>query len=172
MKFAYTRNTVAADFLTVGYRISCRVGVPAGGLHVLLIDPLNSYLELEDAYISRINNPGEIVAHYGNAALRKDNILFIILARREDGDTPKGTGSFLKPVPKQTFLTVPSFEIRGTVETEANAGPREILVQTAGRFIPLYKATAATSLSPKNVFSGKLILVNKEKVEAFCIAED
>jgi len=172
MKFAYTRNMISADFLTNDYRISCRIAVPAGGLHALLMDPLNSYLELEDAYISRVNNPGEIVAHYQAAAMRKENILYIILARREDGAPPRGAGSYLKSVEKTAFLTVPSFEIRGKVETEPKAAPRDILVQVAGRFVPVYDATAAVAGNPEITFGGKVLLVNKERVETLCIAEE
>ncbi len=169
MKFAYTRTTITADFFTVDYRISCRVAVPAGGLHALLMDPLNSYLELEEAYISRTNTPGEIIAHYEMAAVRKENILFILLPRREDGAAPKGAGVFLKLVPKNTFLTVPSFEIRGQVETEAKASPREILVQATGRFIPVFDATAYFAHSPEINFTGPVFLVNKERIEALCV---
>ena len=170
MQFTYTRNTISADFFSNAFRISCRVGVPAGGLHSLLIDPLNSYLELEDAYVSRINTPGAIIAHFELAAIRKENVLFIIFSRREDGDPPKGTGSFLRPVSRPAFLTIPSFELRGMVETEAKASPREILVQTTGRFLPLYDANATVALYPSIAFGGKLILINKERVEALFMA--
>lgn len=169
MSFAYSRNTISGEFFTNGYRISCRLSVPVGGLNALLIDTLNSYLELEDAYISRINTPGEIVAHYQLAAIRKENILFIILSRREDGDPPKGTGGFLRPVTRKAFLTIPSFEVRGDVETDPKASPREILVQSVGRFIAIYKATATVALFPKIKFDGTLVLVNKERVETYCI---
>jgi len=171
MKFAYTKNAIAADFFTIGYRISCRIVIPVGGLNALLIDPLNSYLELEEAYISRINTPGEIVVHYDSAAIRKDNILFILLARREDGDPPKSGGAFLRPAVKNAFLTIPSFEIRGQIETDPKASPRDILVQSIGRFVPFYEATATVALFPSITFGGKLILINKEHVEAFCITE-
>jgi len=171
MTFAYTRKTISADFFSNSFRISCSIRVPVGGLHALLIDPLNSYLELENAYVSRINTPGEIVANHELAAIRKENVLFILFARREDGDPPKGAGSFLKPLPRPAFLTIPSFELRGLVETEAKASPREILVQTSGRYLPLYGATATVAIKPAITFGGSLILVNKEHVESLCMAE-
>lgn len=173
MNLGYSgRNSISADFCTQSYRISCRISVPAGGgLHSLLIDPLNSYLELEDAYISRITAPGEIIAHYQLAAIRKENILIIILNRREDGDPPKTSGVFLRPVIRTAFMTIPSFEIRGQIETEPKAGPREILVQAVGRFLPAYDATATVALFPKITFGGKLLLINKEKIEALCIED-
>jgi len=170
MKSTYTRNSIPADFFSGGHRVSCQVAVPVGGLSALLIDPLNSYLELEDAYISRINSPGEIVAHYSLAAIRKENILFLILARREDGD-PTGVSTLFRPAARRAFLTVRSFELRGTVETETHASPRDIMIQSVGRFIPLYEATATAALFPDTTFDGSLFLVNKDQVEAFCIDE-
>jgi hypothetical protein len=172
MKFAYSGNPISADFYTDGYRISCQVPTPAGGgLHALLMDPLNSYLEVEDAYISRITDPGEIVAHYNLAAMRKENILFIILTRREDGALPRSSGSYLESSERAAFLTVPSFEIRGTIETDVKTAPRDILLQVAGRFVPVFEATAALGATPEIGFGGKLILVNKERIEAFCVSE-
>jgi hypothetical protein len=172
MKFAYSGNPVAADFYTNGYRISCQVPTPAGGgLHALLMDPLNSYVEVEDAYISRITDPGEIIAHYDLAAMRKENILFIILSRREDGALPRSAGSYLESSERSVFLTVPAFEIRGTIETDVKTAPRDILLQIAGRFVPVHDAKAGLATAPDTGFAGKLILVNKEQIEAFCVSE-
>lgn len=172
MKFAYSGNPIPADFYTNGYRISCQVPTPAGGgLHALLMDPLNSYLEVQDAYISRLTAPGEIVAHYSLAAMRKENILFIILNRREDGALPRSSGSYLESSERTVFLTVPSIEIRGIIETDVKTAPRDILLQVAGRFVPVFEATAVLAGSPETGFGGKLILVNKERIEAFCVTE-
>ena len=168
MSFALGRNTVAGEFFTAGTRISCRISVPVGGLNALLVDPLHSYLELEDAYVSRINTPGEIVAHFDLAAVRKDNILFILLPRREEGALPKGGAGFLRSVFKEAFLTIPSFEIRGQVETDPNASPRDFLIQSIGRFVAVHDATVTVALFPDISFGGKLVLVNKEQIEAFC----
>lgn len=169
MAFTFSRNLISGEFFTMGSRISCRIDVPVGGLNSLLVDPLTSYLEIEDAYISRINTPGEIVAHYEMAAIRKDNILFILLPRIEEGSIPKGAGGFVRPVSKETLMVIPSFEIKGTVEIEPNASPRDLLIQSIGRFMPLLDATATVSLFPKISFGGKLILVNKERIETLCI---
>jgi hypothetical protein len=170
MQFTY-RNTITADFYTEDYRISCKVNVPAGGLHALLIDPLNSYIEMEDAYVSRINTPGIIVEHFDSGAIRKDNILFIILLRREDGAPQKTGSAYLKSMERDIFLTLPSYEIRGRVDSEPSASPREILVHTTGRFLALYDATASVAIFADITFTGKLILVNKEQVEALCIVD-
>ena len=169
MSFSYSRNLVSGEFFTMGSRISCRIAVPVGGLNSILVDPLHSYLELEDAYISRINTPGEIVAHHQVAAIRKDNVLFILLPRIEEGSVPKGAGGFVRPVTKETFLEIPSFEIRGNVEIEPNASPRDLLVQSIGRFMPVLDATATVALFPQISFGGKLVLVNKERIETLCL---
>lgn len=168
MTFALGRNTIPGEFFTAGSRISCRISVPPAGLSALLVDPLHSYLELEDAYVSRVNTPGEIVAHFDLAAVRKDNILFILLPRREEGTLPKGGSGFVRSVLKDAFLTMPSFEIRGQVETDPNASPWEFLIQSIGRFVPVHDATVTVALFPDISFGGKLVLVNREQIESFC----
>jgi hypothetical protein len=169
MSYTFSRNVIAGEFFTVGSRISCRLAVPVGGLNALLMDPLHSYLELEDAYVSRINTPGEIVGHYEVAAIRKENVLFILLPRVEEGTLPKSGSGFIRPILKDAFVLIPSFEIQGKVETDPNTSPRDLLIQSMGRFIPIHDATATVALFPRISFGGKLVLVNKERVETLCI---
>jgi hypothetical protein len=169
MAYSFSRNLLSGEFFTLGTRISCQFSVPVGGLNALLVDPLHSHLELEDAYISRINTPGEIVAHYESAAIRKDNIIFILMNRVEEGSVPKGSGGFVRPVFKEAFVVIPSFEITGQVEMEPNASPRDVLVQSIGRFMPIMDATARVTQYPKIEFGGKLLLINKDRIETLCI---
>jgi hypothetical protein len=84
-EIAFTRGMLTADFFTHSYRISGRIGVGASGIYGILGDKTSVYMELEDAYVSRINDPAKIVAHYALSALRKERISFIVLNRREEG---------------------------------------------------------------------------------------
>ena len=71
------------DFFTRGYRISGHVSTRFDSVGDMLNDRLTSYLEIEDVYISRISSPGNIVATYAHAQLRKSNLLFAIVPGRE-----------------------------------------------------------------------------------------
>ena len=80
-----TRTLVNLDIFTDAYRVTGRTSVGAGGIYAELANPNSKYLEIQDAYVSRINEPGDLIASYQIAAFRKDNINFIVLQDRRDG---------------------------------------------------------------------------------------
>jgi hypothetical protein len=57
------------------------------------------------------------------------------------------------------------------IETDVKTAPREILLQIAGRFVPVFEGSAALAEAPDTSFGGKLLLVNKERIESFCVSE-
>ncbi len=107
---------IHTDMFTDAYRVTGRVLVGAGGIHAELANPNSSFLELQDAYISRIHQPGEIVAQYKVAAFSKSNINFIVLQDRREGipvGTQHGRSIYTRGRAVKSFLTAPSFEISG-----------------------------------------------------------
>ncbi len=167
-------HVVNLDLFTDSYRVTGRAVVGAGGIHSTLADPNSDFLEMEDAYISRIIKPGEIVASYDIVAFRKDNINFIVLQDRRDGipvGTQHGRSVFVRGRAYPTFLTVPSFEIKGEIHHDGQLSPRAVLVSSMGRFQPVFVATASASLYPDISYSGDLILVHKERIGIFCLQE-
>ncbi len=169
-EIAFTRGILTADFFTHSYRISGRVGIGASGIYGILGDTTTEYMELEDAYVSRINDPAKIVAHYALSALRKNRISFIVLNRREEGiSVVRATARYTQTKSYPIFITVPFFEIRGKIEVPGKLDSlQNVLVQTTGRFFPIFEATASASLFPDVGFSGEAIVVNKDTVEIFC----
>jgi len=160
------------DMFTDAYRVTGRVMVGAGGIHAELANPNSNFLELQDAYISRIHQPGEIVAHYKVAAFSKGNINFIVLQDRREGipvGTQHGRSIYTRGRPMNVFLTVPSFEISGEIMHDGKIAPREILVQSVGRYQLVFSAKALASLYPDISYSGDLILVQKERIGIFSL---
>ncbi len=143
-----------------------------GGIHAELNNPNSAFLELNEAYISRIHQPGEIVAHHPAAVFRKENINFIVLQDRRDG-IPVGTqharSIFTRGRPFHIFLTVPSFEIHGHMIHEGSGvpAPNTALVQSTGQFQLVFEANAAASLFSNISYSGDLILVYKKRIGIF-----
>ena len=167
-----SRHLINLDLFTDAYRVTGSAMVGTSGLHGELGNPNTSFLKLEDAYISRIHQPGEIVASYKTGAFRKDNINFIILQNRRDGipmSTQHARSIYSRGRPANVFLTVPSFEIQGEIQYSGKMEPREILVQTLGNFQPIFEAKASASIYPDISYSGDLILVHKERIGIFCL---
>jgi hypothetical protein len=169
----FGRHFVNLDLFTDAYRVSGRARLPTtGGLVAELSNPNTDYLEVEDAYISRIHEPGKIVASFDHSAFRKDNIDFIVLQDRRDG-VPVGTAHsqsvFTRGRSIRAFLTMPSFEVEGEIMYEGKPEPSAILVQSAGRFQSVFSAKASAALFPEIFYAGDLILVHKERIGIFCL---
>ncbi len=171
-KFGSRQQLIDLDLFTDAYRVTGFSYVGVGGIHAELGNPNTDFLELKDAYISRIHQPGEIVVSYKVAAFRKDNINFIVLKDRRDGipvGTQHGRSIFTRGRPVPAFVTVPSFEIQGEIIHDGAVAPREILVQSIGRFQLIFSAKASASLYPDISYSGDLILVHKKRIGVFCL---
>lgn len=168
----FGRNLVNMDIFTDAYRVTGRATVGAGGIHAEISNPNSNFLDLQDAYISRIHEPGSIIASYNMAAFRKDNINFIVMVDRREGvpvGTQHGRSIFTRGRPIPAYLTVPSFEIKGELIYEGKPTPNAILTQALGRFLLVFTATASASLHPEISYSGDLILVHKERIGILCL---
>ncbi len=162
-----TRNLISLDLFTDAYRVTGHTKVGVGGIHAELANPNSNFLEIQDAYISRINQPGEIVTHYQEAAFRKNNINFIVLQDRRVGipvGTQHGRSIYTRGRPIPAFLTVPSFEIKGEIIHEGKVAPRDILVKSIGNYLLIFAAEASASLYPNIAYSGDLIMVSKDRI--------
>lgn len=172
-----SRQLINIDLFTDAYRVTGQTLVGVGGIHSELNNPNSAFLELHDAYISRIHQPGEIVTHHTIAAFRKENINFIVLQDRRDGipvGTQHGRSIYTRGRPYSVFLTVPSFEIQGDIIHEGSGAPAPniVLVQSTGKFQLIFEAQASASLFPDISYSGDLILVHKERIGIFCFNKD
>lgn len=165
------RNLINVDLFTDAYRISCRAHIGRRSLYAELGDNSTNYLDLEDAYISRINRPGEIVGSYTRCAFRKENINFVI-SQDVRQSLPQGTGLLLpRQKPVKIFLTVPSFEIEGTVRYEGVMSPVYLLTREMTKFLLIYDARASASLYPDISYTGDLIVVDTARIGVFGMEE-
>ena len=166
------RSLVNMDIFTDAYQVTGQTTIKTNNIHNKLSNPNSNFLDLHNAYISHIHEPGTIIASYNLAAFRKDNINFIVLTDRRDGvpvGTQHGRSIFTRGRPVPAYLTVPSFEIKGELIYEGKASPNAILTQALGRFLLIFSATASASLHPEINYSGDLILVHKERIGILCL---
>lgn len=169
------RHFVTIDLFTDAYRVSGRTQVATSGLLSELNNPNTDYLALEDAYLSRMHEPGRIIANYAVASFRKDNINFIVLQDRRDGTvvgTSHARSVFSRGQPVNVFLTIPAFEITGEVMHDGKPEPSTILIHTLGHFQPIFAGRASAALYPDISYSGDMILVRKERIGILCLQRD
>jgi hypothetical protein len=168
---SFRRGFVTADFLTNEYRISGEVSIRLRPLSDSLNDVTTDYLEIENIYVSPIQQPADIKAHYQYGSLSKENIVMVILARLEDGLSRSSSyGDYVGHIVHDVFLTVPSFEVRGSLATRGKIGLRDYMAMQAERFIPIAEATATVSLAPNIRFQGGMLLVNKSHIGIICMS--
>jgi len=160
---------LAVDFFTHEYRISGHVNVRGKTVADTLNDRLQSYMELNDVYISRINHPAEIVATYEAAYLRKGGLMFAIVPATERLSKATRTTSYFGKHLRPIWLALPSFEISGDFEVTGLTLDWEAYVaRGVGDYIPLLNATAKVTMNAEIEFSGEAFLVNREYVDLFC----
>lgn len=166
------RHLVNADIFTDAYRITGKVQVSTGSLLAELGNVNTDYLEVEDIYISRIQEPGVILRNFTHSSFRKDNIHFVVLGDRRDAHPPGAVPAspiYTRGKPTEVFVTVPSFEITGNLLYDGKLPASSVLVNSPGRFQSIFEATASASLFPTISYSGDLILVNQNVIGLFCL---
>ena len=134
-------------------------------------DTSTSYLELDIAYVSRIDHPGEILADYALSIVRKDRFSFVVIASGLEMALKQNQATYIYRRQWPVFVTVPYFEITGQIEAPANIDLRALMATGVERFIPVYNATATLSINQSIKFSGELILINKTSIEVMCIGD-
>ena len=163
---------LTVDFFTHSHRISTQFLVRARPLIDVLNDHTLSYIELDIAYVSRIDKPGDLVADYTISILRKDNVSFCVVAAQvEMALKAVPPAQYLSRRSRQVFCTVPSFEIEGQIDVSGAFDLHKMMAIGTERFMPIYNATATISLLQSVGFSGELILVNKERIQVFCVSD-
>jgi hypothetical protein len=173
MQERVSSSWLVADFFTYRHRLSGRVDVRYNTLAAQLNDATTSFLVLEDAYVSNVEHPGEIVASYTASVFRKANITGVVVAREEDGLLRQQSyGSYLGTYIRKIFITVPSFEITGYLRLSGKMDLRTVLTTGTDAFIPVLDGEMRSSIRPTIFFTGGAILVNKEHVGVFCMEEE
>jgi hypothetical protein len=164
---------LSADFFTHSYRISGRVDVHRKNLADLLNDQTTSFVELEDAYISSIDRPGDIIATYPASGLAKVNLTIVLAPRQDDVLSRKlAYGSYSGAYINKVFLTVPSFEITGYLRLPTRVDLRRMLSAEVEEFIAVVDGQARASIRPDVYFNSGGILVNKRQIGAFCLEKE
>lgn len=158
---------VTADFFTASHRFSASILVYKRRLVDVLSDALTDYLEMVDVYVSRINNPGDIVATYPKGTLIKNEINFILLPEEAEGISKERHYTSRENL--AIFLSIPSFEIHGQLQWgRSDLEVKKLFASDTQKFLPITEATATNSLFPEVAFQGPIALVNKSKIQVLC----
>jgi hypothetical protein len=156
------------DFYTFSHRITGEVHTGPKPLCDLLNDKSQSYLLAHDVYISRLSDPAEIGEHAPMAYLSKDNLAFVIVPLRE----VRAPDISRFAVQEYGALAIlPGFEVQGKFFGPPRIGMRDFSPTTLDSFVILREATAQMLTMAKATLGGDAILVNRARLESFCLTE-
>jgi len=161
-------NMTTADFYTSTHRISGQVETKHKPISDLLNDRSRSYLLIFNVYISRLDEPGEIGAHAPTAYLSKDNLSFVIVSSREVRTIEPGRFNSQEYA---VLITLAGVEIRGIFTGPHRFDLRTFTPATLDTFITLTEANAQIVNVADVTLSGEAILVNRARLESFCLDE-
>jgi hypothetical protein len=138
-----------------------------------LNDQTTAFIPIEDAYVSNIEHPADIATSHASAVICKSNISAVIVARQEDGLLKEHTyGSYFGTYVRKVFLTVPAFEIEGSLRLSGKLDLRTVLTTGTDDFVIILDGQMKSSVRTDVTFTGGAILVNKDHIGAFCVAEE
>jgi hypothetical protein len=158
------------DFFTHEYRISAHMSVMGKTVGDVLNDRLHSYVQLNDVYISRIRSPGEIVASYAEAQIRKDGLLFAVVPVKESLSKAGRATSYFGRQRRKVWLALPMFEIEGDFQlTGLSQDWKTYLAKALSDYVPILDAVARLSVQPEITFAGEAFLVSRAQIDLFCM---
>ncbi len=161
-----THRMLAADFLTLSYRVVGKMMVPNTGMVGLINDPTTSFMEVLDAKLARIHMPTKLVGEYKMVDLVKHNVFAICLTRREDmGPQALARGGYQNLVEYAIRVTNQVYELEGKLEWAGRFDFTTVMMEGVRDFVPLYDATLTAILIPQLRIESPAILFNRRQVD-------
>ena len=156
------------DFFTSTHRISGQIETGSKPLRDILNDRSQSYLLVFNVYVSRLDDPGTIGAYAPTAYLSKGNLTFVIVPEREVRRPEPGRYASQQ---YEALVTLPGVEVRGEFLGPHRFDLRTFSPAALDAFVALRNASAQIVGLPDVTFDGEAILINRARIESFCLNE-
>jgi len=161
---AYSRINV--DLLTDTHRISCRLEAGNLGIIGVLNDVTTSVFQVEDAYISRLQQPAKIIEHRPVVNIAKATLSLALIGRREEiGPQGLARGGYTQMVPLTVLITTTAFEIHCNLELPGKLDAGALLAGGTGKYILAYKATIIATTKSEIPYTSEVLIINRQLVE-------
>jgi hypothetical protein len=161
-----THRMLAADFLSLSYRIVGKTMVPNTGAVGIMNDPTTSFIQVLDAKLARIHMPTKLVGEYKVIDLVKSNIFAVCLPRREDvGPKALAHGGYKNVIEYSIRITSQVYEVEGTLEWAGRFDFATVMVEGVRDFVPIYDAKLTAILVPQMRIESPAILFNRRQVD-------
>lgn len=166
------KGFVGGEFLTRTYRISGEVELRGEPLLDKLNDLNVHFVTLERIFISPLLDPAVLSGHFAVGELRKENLGVIVLSQLRDG-LPQREGRYMgrDHVDRPVLIVVEGFEVQGPIKLHPSVNVSNFIRTTPEDYILVAGGTATLAERRDVVFRGGALLVNRSRIEVFCVTE-
>lgn len=171
-KATIRKGFVSGEFLTRTYRISGEVDLHGEPVLDQLNDLNAQFLALERVFVSPLLDPATLTGNFEMGNVRKDSVGLIVLSQEEDG-LPYRRGQYVgrDHVDREVLVVASGFEIKGMLRLHPTVNVSNFVRTTPEHFIPLFNAQAALTAKRDIMFKGGAVLVNRYRIEFFCVTK-
>ena len=164
------QKPVSIEAYTTSHRILGRITPGATGLFSFLNIPTTSTLEIEGAHLSRLHQPGRLVARYPSIWIAKRQVIAILLSNRvEMGTTGVARGGYTTTVPHWVHIMLGGYELRGMIETAGKFNFSSVMFEATSTFIPIYQCKLTAILFPNVQTESPAMLFNRDMVDGMAL---
>lgn len=165
-----TVRYVSADFLTSSHHIFGQLKVGQTGVTGLLSDPRNSYIEISDASLVRIQQPDKVINYAQMLWLVKSQAVAVCIHKREyAGSTAVLRAGYTRVLPYHVEITTAIFEVTGTLDWSGRFEFSVLMTEGTNAFILLYDALITSSFSSDLHIDSQVALINRNYISTLIL---
>lgn len=136
----------------------------------LLDDKMTDYVPLSNVRICRSTDPDVGIAKLPETLIYKATVSLAVITGEEHEAPDRRLHAFVQKKRYPVFLTVPNYEMKGTMHLAYGPDPMAVLTRDTGDFFPITQAVVSLS-SNKTSFKAETVLVNKAHLNLFYLGK-
>lgn len=164
------KEVLSVEVFTAGYRILGRVKPGGVGLFSFINAPTKSYIQIDDAYLKRLQHPGVMVARDTKLWLVKREIVAVVVSGKgEIGPSAVARRGYASTESHRVLINMPGYELVGSVQTAGQFRFGGVMFEGDRLFSVLNDANLVSTTNPLVKASSSALLYNRSKVESMAL---
>lgn len=159
---------IPVEMLTSSHYMFGQVKVGNNGMLGLLSDPHNSYMEISEASLARVQTPDNVINYATLMWAVKQQVVAVALGKREYvGPMLMVRGGYAQILQYPIQITTTVYEIRGTLQWSGRLDFSALMAEGTNAFIVLFDAVLISTLFPKLRIERPALLFNRSYLDTF-----
>jgi hypothetical protein len=168
------KSAAFVELVTHEHRFKAKVYTRGQRLLDMLNDRTTDFLQINDVEVYRYSAPDVQLGVFEEAIVRKKDLHLAIITHEEHEAPAQRLFGFVQKIPYHVFLTVPGYEVRGTIHLgqRHDHNPISVLSRQTGTFFPVTSATASQAWTGEAILDSPAIMINRDSLSLFYLGED